>query len=78
MAQQELFGNEIPKNNDPIEDVDITTFILYLSTVELKEFRKLAKQGIKKLYGEEFQQKGNVTDYILTLMRKDNDTENSL
>lgn len=70
-----LFDVEIPKDNSPIEDVDITTTILYMSTVELKEFKILAKQGIKKMFGSEFQQKGNLTDYILELIRKDNNIE---
>lgn len=69
-----LFGLDIPKNTEPIEDVDITTFILYLSTKQLKEFRRLGKEGIKRLWGQEFQAKGNVTDYILFLMRKDNES----
>lgn len=68
-----LFETEIPKDNSPIQDVDITTTILYMSVEELKEFKKLAKEGIKRLWQQEFQQKGNLTDYILYLMRKDNE-----
>lgn len=68
-----LFGLDIPKNTDPIQDIDITTFILYLSTDELKEFKRLCKTGIKKFCGQDFQQKGNVTDYLMHLIRKDND-----
>ena len=67
-----LFDLDIPKNNEPREDVNITTTILYMSETELKEFKKLCKEGIKKLFGAEFQQKGNLTDYILHLIRKDN------
>lgn len=68
-----LFGLDIPVNNAPKEDIEITTTILYMSKEELKEFKKLAKEGIKRLYGAEFQQKGNLTDYILHLIRKDNE-----
>ena len=68
-----LFEESIPKNEEPIQEVDITTTILYMSTKELKEFKKLAKEGIKRLWKEDFQQKGNLTDYILHLMRKDNE-----
>lgn len=67
-----LFEPEIPVNTNPIHTVDITTTILYMSTDELKEFKKLAKEGIKRLWKEDFQQKGNLTDYILHLMRQDN------
>lgn len=73
----DLFDVEIPKKESVIQDVDITTTILYMSTKELKEFKDLAKEGIKKLFGEEFQQKGNLTDYLLTLMRN-NDTKNNV
>lgn len=68
----ELFDFSIPKNTDPKEDVEITTTILYMSKEELKEFKKLCKEGIKRHFGQEFQQKGNLTDYILHLIRKDN------
>lgn len=68
-----LFPIEIPKNNDPLKDIDITTTLLYMSTEELKEFKKLAKDGIKYLWQDEFQQRGNLTDFILYLMRKYND-----
>ncbi len=65
-----LFDLEIPKNTDPIEQVDITTTILYMSKNELKEFKALAKEGIKQMFGEEFQQKGNLTDFLLNILRE--------
>jgi hypothetical protein len=69
-----LFEDEFENKQDlPLQDVEITTTILYMSKTELKEFKHLAKEGIKKLWGQEFQQKGNLTDYILHLMRKDNE-----
>jgi hypothetical protein len=69
-----LFEDEFENKQDlPLQDVEITTTILYMSKEELKEFKHLAKEGIKKLWGQEFQQKGNLTDYILHLMRKDNE-----
>jgi hypothetical protein len=71
-----LFQDEfVSRKQEPIEDVEITTTILYMSRQELARFKKLAKEGIKKLYGEQFQQKGNLTDYILHLMEKDNGTD---
>lgn len=71
-----LFSLDLPKNTEPREDVEITTTILYMSSQELKEFKKLAKEGIKRLFGAEFQQKGNLTDYILHLLREDNKEKN--
>lgn len=65
-SEEELYG----ENNSPVENVDITTTILYMSKEELKEFKVLAKKGIKQMFGQEFQQKGNLTDFLLTLMRE--------
>lgn len=65
----QLFDDEWGENNDPIEDVDITTTILYFSVEQLAEFKKLARNGIKKMFGQEFQQKGNLADFILELCR---------
>lgn len=66
-----LFDLAILPNNDPIEDVEITTTTLYMSKPELKEFKRLAKIGIKKLWNAEFQQKGNLTDLLLHLLKKE-------
>lgn len=73
LHQNTLFDLDIPKNNDPVEEVNITTTILYMSEVELKQFKKLCKEGIKKHFGADFQTKGNITDYILKLIHKDNE-----
>lgn len=69
----ELFENILSKDDSPLENVEITTTILYMSKDELKEFKKLAKEGIKRLWKCDFQQKGNLSDYILHLIRKDNE-----
>lgn len=64
-----LFEEVIPKNEEPIQNVDITTTILYFSTEELKEFKKLAKEAMKKLHPHDFQTKANMPDLILTLLK---------
>lgn len=69
--QQDLFGNHIPINNDELEDVHITTTILYMSEQELKQFKSLCKIGIKQHFGVSFQEKGNITDLILHLLKKE-------
>lgn len=66
-----LFDLEIPKNTAPIEDVEITTTILYMSKPELKTFKTLAKKGIKAIFGADFQTKGNITDLLLYLLKKE-------
>lgn len=66
-----LFEDEFENKQElPLQDVEITTTILYMSKAELKEFKQLAKEGIKKLWPEDFQTKGNIVDYLLHIMRK--------
>ena len=43
-----LFDDNWGVDNSPIEDVEITTTILYFSRTELKEFKRLCKKGIKQ------------------------------
>jgi len=66
-----LFEDNWGVDNSPIEDVEITTTILYFSRQELKEFKKLCKKGIKQEFGEEYQQKGNLSDLLLKILRKE-------
>lgn len=66
-----LFEDNWGIDNSPIEDVEITTTILYFSRTELKEFKKLCKKGIKQDFGEECQQKGNLSDLLLKILRKE-------
>ncbi len=66
-----LFEDNWGVDNSPIEDVEITTTILYFSRTELKEFKKLCKKGIKQEFGEEYQQKGNLSDLLLKILRKE-------
>lgn len=71
-----LFKEDLgDRTAEPLQDVEITTTILYMSKGELAEFKRLAKEGIKRMYGEAFQQKGNLTDYIIHLIKKDNETK---
>lgn len=66
-----LFEDDLGNRQaEPLEDIEITTTILYMSRPELREFKTLAKIGIKDMFQETFQQKGNLTDFILTLMRE--------
>lgn len=65
-----LFDTEITKDESPIQDLDITTLILYLSTTELKEFKHLCKEGMKKMLPETYRDEGNVPDLLLKLLRE--------
>lgn len=65
-----LFEDEWGVDNSPIDETEITTTILYFSTDELKQFKRLCKVGIKKEYNSEFQQKGNLSDFLLLILKR--------
>lgn len=73
----ELFEEEFGEGNQEIDDTQITTTLLYFSDEELAEFKKLCKAGIKKMFGQEYQQKGNLSDFLLTLLRNNYGTEDN-
>ena len=66
----ELFEDEWGVDMSPPDDTEITTTILYFSKEELIKFKQLAKKGIKIEYGEQYQQRGNLSDLILMLLNK--------
>lgn len=70
MQQQELFAPEWGVDQSPTDQTEITTTILYFSKEELREFKTLCREGIKKEFGEEFQQRGNLSDLLLKLLRE--------
>ena len=65
-----LFEDEWGVDESPIEDVEITTTLLYFSKAELKEFKVLCKKGIKIEFQEEYQQKGNLSDLLLKVLKQ--------
>ena len=65
-----LFDDEWGVDNSPIEEVEITTTMLYFSRQELKEFKQLCKKGIKQEFGEQYQQKGNLSDLLLKILKQ--------
>jgi len=65
-----LFDDEWGVDNSPQDNTEITTTLLYFSKDELREFKKLCKAGIKVEFGQEFQQKGNLSDFLLILLRR--------
>ena len=52
-----LFEDEWGVDESPVDNTEITTTILYFSSDELREFKQLSRVGIKKEFGQEFQQK---------------------
>ena len=65
-----LFEDNWGVDNSPIENVEITTTMLYFSRQELKEFKTLCKKGIKKEFGQDYQQKGNLSDLLLKVLKE--------
>ena len=65
-----LFEDDWGIDNSPIDETEITTTILYFSAKELRKFKKLCKVGIKIEFGEEYQQKGNLSDFLLKILNE--------
>ena len=68
----ELFGFEEfhQKDESKIENVNIKQVILYYEASEHKDFYKLSKQLIKKIYPENYKDK-NVSDLILKILKEE-------
>lgn len=65
-----LFTDDWGVGNKTPDETKITTTILYMSDKELKEFKHLAKKGIKEMFGQEYKQKGNLSDFLLNLLKE--------
>lgn len=66
----QLFETDWGVDNSPPDNTEITTTILYFSKEELAQFKKLCKTGIKREFGAEFQQKGNLSDFLLLILNE--------
>lgn len=65
-----LFEDNWGVDNSPIDETEITTTILYFSTDELRQFKNLCKKGIKEEFNDEFKQKGNLSDFLLLILKR--------
>jgi hypothetical protein len=65
-----LFEDDWGVDNSPVDNTEITTTLLYFSTEELKTFKALCKKGIKKEFGVDYQQKGNLSDLLLIVLKE--------
>jgi len=72
-----LFDADWGEDHSPSDDTEITTTILYFDKKELQEFKRLAKKGIKVEFQEEYQQKGNLSDFLLLVLKRLYDAEES-
>jgi len=64
------FEDDCGVDQSPIENVEITTTILYFSKEELKQFKHLCKEGMKAEFGPNFQEKGNLSDLLLKVLNQ--------
>ena len=72
MLQNTLFDEEEffePLDSEP-DDTEITTTLLYYSKEELKEFKVLVKEGMRREFNGEHVEKGNFSDLLLIMLRK--------
>jgi hypothetical protein len=65
-----LFDDEWGVDDSPNDPIETTTTILYFSTDELREFKRLSKCGIKTEYGDECQTNGNLADFLLLILKR--------
>lgn len=63
-----LFEDDWGVDNSEIEDIEITTTILYFSEKELKEFKKLCKKGMEIEYGRTQKNESNLSDFLLKIL----------
>jgi hypothetical protein len=65
-----LFEQDWGVDNSPLDDTQITTTLLYFSNDELREFKSLCKNGMKIEFPDEYKTKGNLSDLLLIVLRK--------
>jgi len=68
--KMELFERDYGVDNSELDNTQITTMLLYFSTEEMSEFKRLCKIGIKKVFGEEAINKGNITDFLIKELKE--------
>jgi Holliday junction resolvase RusA-like endonuclease len=68
------FGDNLEKDTSPHDNTQITSTMLYFSSDELKEYKKIAKNLLKKHFPENYMD-SNISDLILKIFRdEDNKT----
>lgn len=65
-----MLFDEYIKDESPTDDTKITQILLYYSEQEAVEFKKLCKIGMKDLFPNNFIKNGNLSDFLLTLLKK--------
>lgn len=68
-----LFEDSWEEGGQEQDDTSITNTILYFSTEELSEFKKLCKVCIEKMYKNDKFENGNIPDLLLNLLKEYNE-----
>lgn len=66
-----LFDLEPPKDNSPIEKLNITYMQLYYEEGDLIEFKRLCKRGMMRMYPDDYQNQ-NISAFIFQLLKQYN------
>ena len=67
----QLFNDDWGVDNSPPDNTEITSTLLYFSKDELKDFKKYCKELMKKEFKDCYQQKGNLSDLLLIILKKE-------
>jgi hypothetical protein len=62
-----MFDFPLEPDTSPIDNTNITTFQLFFSTEEQRQFKELCKLGMMKMYPQAYQEK-NINDFLLRLV----------
>lgn len=65
-----LFEDDWGVDNSPTDNTEITTTMLYFSTEELKQFKRLCKLAMKQEYGDQVFEKGNLSNLLLLILSR--------
>ena len=69
MSQELLFElNERPEAK--IDNTEIVQVLLYYEKAEAKDFKQLCKAGMKIEFPNEYIEKGNISDFLLKVLKK--------
>jgi hypothetical protein len=63
-----LFEQELPKDNSPIERLNVTYVQIYYSDEEMRQFKDMCKCGMMRMWPDTYRQQ-NVSDFIFELVK---------
>lgn len=66
----DLINENYGEDQSPIEDTNIVLVSLYFSDTEIQEFKYLCKEAMKKEWPTDYVEKGNISDLLITMLRK--------